>query len=196
MISAIVLAAGESRRMGRQKLLLPFGNGTVITSVINTAFKGGISELTVVLGPNGDAILNEIQDLPVRVSRNTNSNQGMFSSIQCGISSLPLEAKACLLMLGDQPAFHFGVIAQLLKRWVDGKKGIIIPSYREKKGHPILIDLKYRQEIVKWSVDQTLRYFIAVYEEDWEIMETEDPNILFDINTPDDYFNLRRAKGG
>ena len=103
MICAIILAAGESKRMGRPKLILPFGKKTIIETVINNAIQSEADEVLVVLGSDAGKIAKKIEDYSVRTTVNPDFRQGMLSSIQWGFEALSEDTRAVLVMLGDQP---------------------------------------------------------------------------------------------
>src|SRR5512143_1124157 len=104
MIAAIILAAGQSKRMGRPKMLLPWGESTVIEHVIATFRQAGIEQVLVVTGGARQELQQAIARYPVVVVHNDNYADGeMLSSLQCGLKAMPAEAQAALVGLGDQP---------------------------------------------------------------------------------------------
>src|SRR5690606_1115371 len=100
---AIILAAGKSTRMHRQKLLLPYKGKTIIEQVVEKAMKAVQKNVVVVLGSHSDEIYKQIKDTGVPVQQNENYASGMLSSIVCGFNALPADARAVLIFLGDQP---------------------------------------------------------------------------------------------
>ena len=128
MIWAIILAAGESKRMGRPKLLLPFGENTVIETVVNNAIQSEADEVLVVLGYSAEKIAEKIKNLPVRISVNPDFCQGMLSSMQWGFEALPEDTPAALIMLGDQPLIPSWVINKVIDAYEQTGKGIILVS--------------------------------------------------------------------
>lgn len=187
MVWAIILAAGESKRMGKPKLLLPFGNKTIIETVVDNAIQSKVDEVLVVLGSNAEKIGEKIRDLPAKTSINPNFTQGMLSSIQWGFENLPEDVDAVLIMLGDQPMIPSSVIDRIIEAYRRTGKGIIIPIYEKRRGHPILIDMKYKDEVKKISPDTGLRALIHSHTEDILEIEVDDPGILRDIDTVEDY---------
>ena len=100
---AIILAAGSSRRMGSQKLLLPFDQSTLIETVIDNVIASAVDHVMVVLGPMHEEIMQVIGKRPVQFCHNREHEKGMLSSIICGIRALPADALSALIFLGDQP---------------------------------------------------------------------------------------------
>lgn len=191
MFWALILAAGESRRMGRSKQLLPFENKTILETVIDHITQSSVDEILVVLGSNREKIEEVIKDLPVKSVYNANFTEGMLSSVQKGFTSLPKEAEAVLVFLGDQPMIPSSVINQIITAYHSTEKGIILPVYDKKRGHPVLICTKYREEVAHLNPQVGLRELIHNHPEDILEVELDSSSILEDIDTPEDYKNLK-----
>jgi molybdenum cofactor cytidylyltransferase len=187
MIRAIILAAGESRRMGRPKLILPFGEKTMIENVVDNAIQSKADEVLVVLGSDAEKIAEKIRDYPVKTTVNPEFRQGMLSSIQWGFESLPEDTRAALVMLGDQPLIPGSVIDKIVDAYRQTGKGIVLPVYNKRRGHPILIDMKYRDEVKRISPDTGLRALVHNHAEDILEVEVDAPGVLRDIDTVEDY---------
>jgi molybdenum cofactor cytidylyltransferase len=192
MIGAVVLAAGESKRMGVPKLLLPYRGATIIEAVLDAVTASGADATLVVLGANRTAIRERIRRFPVSVAVNTRFREGMLSSIQTGISALPRRCRAALVVLGDQPALPPSALDALIDAWNEGRKGIVVPVFGGRRGHPLLLDLKYRREIDGLTPETGLRGLLAAHPEDILEVDVPDGAVLADIDTPDDY---RKAVG-
>jgi molybdenum cofactor cytidylyltransferase len=187
-IWGIILAAGESKRMGKQKLLLPFGEKTILGSTIDNAIHSDIKNILVVLGSHSSEIFDLIKYLPVRFCFNENYRTGMLSSVQNGIRALPPECEAVMVFPGDQPMIPPEVIKKVIEIYQSIKKGIVIPTFKKKRGHPILIDRKYFEEIIK--LEQGLRTLSALHPEDVLEVECDSSGILKDIDTKEEYKEL------
>ena len=192
MIGAVVLAAGESKRMGVPKLLLPYRGATIIEAVLDAVTASGADATLVVLGANRTAIRERIRRFPVSVAVNTRFREGMLSSIQTGISALPRRCRAALVVLGDQPDLPPSALDALIDGWNEGRKGIVVPVFGGRRGHPLLLDLKYRREIDGLTPETGLRGLLAAHPEDILEVDVPDGAVLADIDTPDDY---RKAVG-
>jgi molybdenum cofactor cytidylyltransferase len=188
-IWAIILAAGESKRMKVPKMLLPFNGKTMIEKVIDNVARSEVFRILVVLGSYRDEILETISDLRVSHCYNENYRYGMLSSVQCGFKNLPMHYDAVLVFPGDQPMIEPEVINQIIKAYRETGKGIVIPVYRKKRGHPLLIDFKYRDIIDKLSNDEGLRSLANIYQKDVFEVKTKSPGILKDFDTKEDYLN-------
>ena len=187
MIWAIILAAGESKRMGKPKLLLPFGEKTIIETVIGNVIKSKAEKILAVLGSDWEKIEKKIKNLPLKIIVNSNFTKGMLSSVQCGFQTLPKNTQAVLVVLGDQPAVSSAIIDKIIDAFKRIKKGIVLPVYKNNRGHPVLIDMKYRDEVENLSPDVGLRDLVYNHPEDILEVEVETPGILGDIDDMEDY---------
>jgi molybdenum cofactor cytidylyltransferase len=188
-IWAIILAAGESKRMGRPKMLLPFNGSTMIETVIRNVSESKVDKILVVLGAERDAISDKISKLNATCCQNEDYKDGMLSSVRCGFIHLPADYKAVLVFQGDQPLITQNAINTVIDAYLSSGKGIVIPVYNTKRGHPLLLDIKYRKEIEKLTPDEGLRSLSNKFPEDVLEIETSESGILRDFDTFDDYNN-------
>lgn len=195
MIWTLILAAGESKRMGKAKLLLPFGEKTIIETVIDNVVKSKVEKVLVVLGSDWEKIEKKIKNFPVKIVVNPHYARGMLSSIQEGFQALPKNAKAILVVLGDQPAVSSDIISKIIDAFKRTRKGIVLPVYKGNRGHPVLIDMKYRHEVEKLSPDVGLRGIVYNHPSDVLEVEVTTPSILQDIDNAGDYRRELKNKG-
>ena len=193
-ICAIILAAGESGRMQTNKLLLPYHGKTLIETVIDHVRQSDIDKILVVSGAFSDELLPVISLLPVKHCHNKDYKKGMLSSVQCGFRNLPAAVNAVMIFLGDQPAIPGEVANLLIREYRKSEKGIVIPVHKGRRGHPLLIDGKYRHIIGKLDHAVGLRDLLYKYPEDVLEVNVELPEILKDIDTPQDYLALTKSK--
>ena len=186
-IWAIILAAGASTRMKRQKLLLPFNGKTIIENVVENVAKVVGSNIMVVLGSHSEEIKSSIENRNVRFCKNENYLNGMLSSAICGFRALPQEAKAALVFLGDQPQIPPQAANLVIDAWNQSKKGIVMPMFNGRRGHPVLIETRYKFEIEKLDPERGLKTLSEKYKDDVFEVECEIPEILRDIDTPEEY---------
>lgn len=192
MIPAIVLAAGRSRRMGRFKLTLPWGQTTVIGQVMATLQATGAVEAIAVTGSRADEVRAALSGTSVRLVHNPDYAAGeMLSSVQAGLQGLgpagsALDAPAGLLCLGDQPQMEAATVQAVLAAGEEnGWSRIIIPSYRMRAGHPILLPAWLWPEILACS--SSLRDVLAAHRPATLYLAVDTPSILADLDTPEDY---------
>ena len=143
----------------------------------------------VVLGARKDDILKVIRNYPVTHCYNKNYEQGMLSSVKCGFKSLPAGYDAAMIFLGDQPMISPEVTNEVINAYRSSKKGIVMPVFNNKRGHPLLIDSKYRDQIEKLDTKESLRFIAQKFPGDVLEVETKAPDILKDIDTQEDYIN-------
>ncbi len=190
-VSAIILAAGKSQRMGQPKMVLPWGETTVLGRVIEVFYKAGIQSLLVVTGGDRDVVESEVtrlkNDYPVTSVYNPDyEKSGMLSSILAGISAIPGNTEAMLIGLGDQPQVEIATVKNILDLFSEKRQGIIIPSYNHRRGHPLLFDSAKVQELRAYRPDATLRDFLTAHQGEISYI-TADISVLQDLDTPQDY---------
>ena len=188
-IWAIILAAGESKRMGSPKMLLPFMGITMIENVIANVSGSKVDNIMVVLGADRDSIVKLIRTKAVNYCYNENYKDGMLSSVMCGFRNIPIDHSAVLVFQGDQPLITPNAINSVIEVYLSSGKGIVIPVYESKRGHPILIDRKYRNEIQKLNPAEGLRSLALKYSDDVLEVNTDIAGILRDFDTYDEYKN-------
>ena len=188
-IWAIVLAAGESKRMKTPKMLLPFQGKTMIETVIYNILIAGIENVIVVLGSGSDEILLVTGKLPVVHCHNENFKEGMLSSVKKGFSCLPGSFDAVLVFPGDQPLISPTTTRMIISEYYKSGKGIVTPSFENKRGHPVLIDRKYRKDVEILDEKNGLRSLALEFHDDVLEVFTGDPGILKDFDTPEEYLN-------
>ena len=177
--------------MGRSKQLLPFANKTILETVIDHINQSTVDETLIVLGSNREKIEEVIKNLPVKSVYNPRFKEGMLTSVQKGFVSLPEEVEAVLVFLGDQPMIPSSVIDQIVSAYHSSEKGIVLPVYGQKRGHPVLINTKYRQELANLNPEIGLRELIHDHPEDILEVNLDSSSILEDIDTPEDYKNIK-----
>lgn len=187
MICAIVLAAGCSRRMGAQKLLLPFGGKTVIAHIVDQLLASTVDEVHVVVGYRAKRIGKELSGRPVSIVKNSNYKSGMLSSVRCGLAALPQQCKAVLVALGDQPSITSRLIDQMLQSFAATEEQILVPLYRGKRGHPILLSELYRREILNDYDSVGLRGLLHAHPDDVLELTVSTGAVLCDMDCPEDY---------
>ena len=187
MIWAMILAAGESKRMEKPKLLLPYGEKTIIETIVETVVSSKIEKTLVILGSDREKIEEKIKNSPVEIVYNPDFRSGMLSSVQCGFKALPEETRAVLVVLGDQPKISTDVINKLIDAYKSTGKGIVLPVYKKERGHPVLIDVKYGEEVENLSPEIGLRGTVYNHPEDILEVGVETSSIFQDIDDESDY---------
>ena len=186
-IWSIILAAGESKRMGFPKMILSINGKTMIENVIDHVAESDSDAILVVLGAGSGKLIDIVKKYDVKYCYNENYREGMLSSVRCGFKNLPLDIEAVLVFQGDQPLISPALINSLIREYRSSGKGIVIPVYDGKRGHPLLLDHRYREQIDKLDPDEGLRSITSLYPGDILEVNTDDQGILLDFDTYDDY---------
>jgi molybdenum cofactor cytidylyltransferase len=192
-VAAILLAAGQSRRMGAFKPLLPFGNKTVIESCIDYLREGGVETIVVVLGHRAEDIRKKLTR--VIFALNPDPNSEMSASIAAGVEQLPTSVGATLIALCDHPAVPANVVASLVEKWREGAR-LVIPTWQDRGGHPVLVDLSLRPELRNLSATGGLRALFDAHSEEVRRLPVDSPFIARDMDTWDDYRALHQEATG
>ncbi len=188
MISAILLAAGQSKRMGQPKMLLPWDESTIIEQAITTFLKAGIEDLIVVTGGAREQVESVIRPYPVRKVYNQDYATGeMLSSIQCGLRILRNDSQATLIGLGDQPQIQEGIVRLICETYRDHASPLIVPSFQMRRGHPWLVARPLWNEILALRPSESPRDFLNRHAGEIRYVSADSPSVLADLDTPEDY---------
>jgi len=189
MITAIVLAAGRSRRMGEPKMLLPWGETTVLEHVIHTLQTARLEEILVVTGGAREGVEALVHG-SARTIFNPEYKRGeMLSSVQVGLGKA--SGTSALIVLGDQPQIRKESLERVLEEFAHGEASIIVPSYKMRRGHPWLVPKKFWAEILEMGPGESLRDFLNRHGDEIRYVNVTDPGILQDLDTPEDYLKSR-----
>jgi len=188
-VSAILLAAGRSRRMGAFKPLLPFGDTTVIESCLNNLHAAGIENIIVVVGHRTEEVQARLKNRNVSFALNPDPDSEMSASIACGVKVISDSAKALLISLVDHPAVPPEIVTLLITEWNQGAK-LVQPEYNGRGGHPVLIDLVYRHELLALDPRKGLRSLFTAHHEEVRRLPVDSPYVARDMDTWEDYLRL------
>ena len=195
MISGILLAAGESSRMqGAFKPLLKWGKRTVIGECVHQMRNSQLAEIFVVLGHREMEIRQTLSGSGVQYVINEEYRQGMLSSIKAGLAMISPNSDAALIALVDQPMITKEVINNLIDAFSSGEKGIAMPTYRGKRGHPVIISAKYFEDVMQLdeASPEGMRQFIAAHPNDTLEVPVDTTAVIEDIDLPEDYERLSK----
>ncbi len=196
MISAIVLAAGEAKRMGEAKLLLEWKGKVILEHVLQNLQSSLVDEVILVLGHKADQILEKVLARKIKIVVNSDFKTGMSSSIRSGLMALDKKSKGFFIVLGDQPKISKEILNHLIcgfKKMYPRKK-IVLPVYQGSRGHPVLFSTEYRQEALQLKGDVGARQILADHPEDILEIEMETDVVVDDLDTPEDYRRLLKQE--
>jgi molybdenum cofactor cytidylyltransferase len=201
-ISGIILAAGLSTRMGEPKQLLPFGNSTIIETVIDNMLGAKLENVIVVIGHEAEKIRTLIEHKPRRQHKpivtvfNPDYRQGMLTSAQCGVASLPESADAFALTLVDAPFITSELVDLVIDAYNQTERGIAVPSYNYRRGHPVVFDRRYADTILALDEESGgVRSLFKRYADDIHYVVVDTDHVLRDIDYREDYEEALREIG-
>jgi molybdenum cofactor cytidylyltransferase len=191
-ISAVILAAGKSIRMGQPKMLMPWGNTTVLGKVIETIQQAGMEDILVVTGGARNEVENVAEKHNARVTHNKDyANSEMLESIQLGLQGQKAQSEAALICLGDQPQIEEGSVRKVCAAFRQNAFRIVVPSYQMRRGHPWLIARELWGDVLKLRSPESMRDFLNTHKDNIFYVEHDSPSILQDIDTPADYLKYK-----
>ncbi|MBK8316180.1 MAG: nucleotidyltransferase family protein [Acidobacteria bacterium] len=195
MISGILLAAGESSRMqGAFKPMMKWGRRTVIGECVDQMLNSQLVDIFVVLGHRELEVRTSLAGTGVQYAINKDYKKGMLSSIKTGLEMNNPNVDGYLIALVDQPMITTELIDKLIEEFGKSGKGIIVPTYQGKAGHPIIISAEYIDDIMQLDddVEGGMKGFINARKDDWQEVPVDTPAILEDIDLPEDYARLSK----
>jgi molybdenum cofactor cytidylyltransferase len=190
-IAAVLLAAGRSRRMGAFKPLLPFGGVSVAEACVAALHEAGAAEVMVVVGHRGEEVRAALAHLPfVRFAVNEVAESEMSVSVARGVEALSALTGAALVALVDHPAVPPAEIKRLIEERHRTGARLVLPEWQGRGGHPVLIDLAYRDELLALVPEKGLRALFDVHRAEVLRVPARSPYITRDIDTWEDYLAL------
>jgi molybdenum cofactor cytidylyltransferase len=191
MIAGLVLAAGESSRMGIDKALLPYRGRTFLETILHTLKGAGVERRAVVLGHHAEEIQKALGPLEAEIIVNHDYPKGQTSSLQTGLRALiNPDLDAILLCLVDHPAVRAEVLRKLIQCSRESAPPVIIPTFRGRHGHPVVIKRELFQELLDLRPGQGANIVIRKYHDATCLVETDEPGILLDVDDPETYRRL------
>jgi CTP:molybdopterin cytidylyltransferase MocA len=194
MIAGLILAAGESSRMGSDKALLAYRGRTFLETIILSLRSAGIEKIAVVLGHHAAEIQRAVDLAGTQVVLNPDYRRGQTSSLQVGLAALAEHSpEAVILCLVDHPAVSAAVMTKLGDRFERTRPAVVIPTFEGQRGHPVVISLALFSEILALPPDKGANRVIRKYHDATQFVEVADRGILLDVDNPDTYKSLERV---
>lgn len=192
MISAVILSAGESSRMGRPKALLPIDGVRFIERIVATLKSTRVDEIIAVLGHNAEEMRQKVSDLPVKIVVNPDYKQGQLSSLIAAIRSIESgenhhRVDAILVHLVDHPYINVDLVNLMIDRFSETKQLIVVPRYRGRRGHPVIFSRALFAELLAAPLDQGAKAVVHAHRDQTLEIDTEDEGVAIDIDTPEEY---------
>jgi molybdenum cofactor cytidylyltransferase len=191
MIAGLILAAGESSRMGKDKALLTYQGQTFLESLVGRLRKAGIEHMAVVLGHHAEEIQRVVKLEGVEIVVNRDYRQGQTSSLQTGLRELEgANPDAVVFCPVDHPAFSAATVRKLIEAFERSHPPAAIPVFQGKRGHPVLIDRRMIKELLALPADRGANTVMHGHRDATAFVEVEDPGILLDVDDPETYLKI------
>jgi molybdenum cofactor cytidylyltransferase len=193
MIAGLILAAGESSRMGSDKALLAYRGRTFLETIILSLRSAGIEKIVVVLGHHAEEIQRAVDLAGTQVVLNRDYRRGQTSSLQAGLAALAEQSpEGVILCLVDHPAVPGEVISKLRDRFEPSEPPIVVPTCQGQRGHPVVINSALFPEFLALGPDEAANTVVHKYRDATQFVEVEDRGILLDVDNPETYKSLER----
>ncbi|MFZ5642168.1 MAG: nucleotidyltransferase family protein [Bacillota bacterium] len=194
MISAVILAAGQSARLGVPKQLLAYKGRPILRVTAENILAAQVFEVIVVIGHEAGRVSKSLEGLRVKIIENTLYKTGQASSVRSGLEAVSPDAEAVLFALGDQPLVRSETLAVLIERHMDSR-GITAPFYNGRRGNPVLFKRDLLNSINLISGDTGARGIIDRHPYLLRKVPVNDSGVLFDVDTWEDYWLLVNRQG-
>jgi molybdenum cofactor cytidylyltransferase len=195
-IGAVILAAGTSSRMGEAKQLLRLGATTLLDQVTENVRGSRVDEIVLVLGHEAETIRQTIATNKLKIVVNESYREGMGTSLRAGLSALPSEVDAALIVLADQPFVRSTTFDQIIDHYQQSNAQIVIPIYRGFRGNPVLLDRSVFAEVTALTGDIGCRAIFGNHLEGIAKVPVGDVGILLDLDSKDDVARLQDFRHG
>ncbi len=191
MIAGLILAAGESSRMGTDKAVLTYRDRTFLELVAQTLQEIGIERIAVVLGHHAQEIQRHVKIEAAQILINPDYKSGQTSSLKVGLRSLTADdVEAIVLCLVDHPAVSAETLTRLVAAYRESGAPVVIPTYRGRRGHPVLIGRQLFDELLGLAADAGADSVLRKFRQTTRFVEVEDEGILIDVDDPKSYRRL------
>lgn len=187
MINAIIMASGNGKRMGTNKLLLQFQGKTMIAHIIDKVITCNFD--SIVLVSQYEQVLSLGKERNMEVVHNYDPEKGQSESIKLGILNSPKSA-GYMFFVGDQPLMDVETIKLLMDSFNESPNLIIVPSYNEKQGNPVIFPIKFINELLELQGDSGGREIIKNHLDKVKFLKIKNKCLLSDIDTQQDYNQL------
>ncbi len=189
-ITPVVLAAGDSVRMGYPKALLPIGADTFLTRILATLEDAKLADSVVVLGTQAARIEPQLSGRTARVVINPNPAEGQLSSVRIALGEVDPSSEGCLIWPVDQPAISVGLVRSLVRLFTTSGALLALPLCREMRGHPAIFRRTLFPAIMNLPPGERLKTLVLERRQDTALLPTEEVATIEDVDTPADYLKF------
>lgn len=191
-ISGIILAAGASKRMGTNKLLLPFGGVPVIERVVKAATESALGEVVLVYG--SDMIKKTGDKYKAKVVENAQPQLGQSLSVRLGVEKASVYADGFMFLVGDQPYIEAEMINKLIESYASGDYSAVVPLYKGRRGNPVIFSYSLREELMRLEGDSGGRVLLEQLAGKTAVLNIDDERSGFDMDTREEYEMLLKLE--
>lgn len=193
MLAAVILGAGESRRMGSPKALVPFHGISFAQHLVNITRHARVGVTRIILGAAAEDIAAKLGVDPSIIVVNSEWEKGQLSSVQAAIRSLPEGTEGMILCPVDHPLVSANLVSQLIKQFDAEGKPIALPTFHGKRGHPVIFRASLYDELLAASPDVGARQVVWAHAQDITEVPTEEEGVVLNLNDPE---IMKKAMGG
>ena len=191
MISAVILAAGESRRMGtKNKLLLQIGSEELIRKFVKSVCASAADAVLVVLGHEAEKIKAVLEDQPLQFVKNSLYEKGMTTSIQSGVHAASRQSVGFMICIADLPFAETTDFNRLIQAFTIFRRTesslIIVPVFQGQRGNPVLFSEEFRDKLLAHN-GEGCKGIVSKYPQSVREVSMDNDNLLIDIDTPEEY---------
>lgn len=176
--------------MGEFKQLLPYGDKAFVVRCVDNLLAAAVDEVLVVTGHRDSDVRQALADYKVKIVFNPNYREGMSTSIQAGVRAVAENAQAMLIALADQPQIGTRIVNQVIEAFERTSLPIVIPAYNHKRGHPIILHARLKDEILAITPGIGLKEVVQAHAAEILYVEVADEAVLMDFDYPEDYRRL------
>jgi molybdenum cofactor cytidylyltransferase len=187
-VAAVIPAAGRSSRMGSPKALMDAGGSSFLSRILGTLRDGAAAPLLVVVADETGPIAEEARKHGGEIVLNPDPSGGPISSLQEGLRAVPPEALALLFCPVDHPLFAPTTVQALIRDFLRARPPLLVPVFRGRRGHPVLFGREIFPKLMEEGLPEGARTVVHRYLHDRLQVHVDDPGILIDIDTPEDYW--------
>lgn len=193
-IAGIILAAGVSSRMGEDKALLPWAGKTFLEHLLGALKNSPVGLVRVVLGPNAEAVRARVALGPGELVINPAWEKGQLSSLQAALDALPpAMVEAAVVCLVDHPCISSRLIQTLMERFFETRRPVVLPTYRGRRGHPVLFAAALFDELRAAPLEVGARHVVRQHAHEVLEVPTEEEGVLLNINDPAAYEKILQS---
>jgi molybdenum cofactor cytidylyltransferase len=180
--------------MGQNKLLMPFGDKSLIEHAVDTLKASDVDEIVIVLGHEADQVRSRLERRRVNFVHNPDYREGLSTSVRTGMSAVAKGADAIMIYLADQPLIQPDEISRLIQAFAEAKragKSIVVPFFENRRGNPVILDASYRAMVLDIVGDMGCRRIIRRYPEQVFAVQMQTDHVVRDVDTLEDFLRVR-----